>query len=213
MILMTWKDVDPAKVHRLFYPQVPLVVTVEHTRRIGAMPAIWCMPSSFNPPLIGVSVAPEHETYKMILEAQAFAINWLEYSYAEQVGELGETSGREYVNKLSTVGLTTIKGSKTSQPLIQEASAALECRLRERVRTGMHELIVGEVAGAYASENFGEYWDFSKYDPLFYAGTTSERVKSWVFMSCRGTVKRTPSSIKPRQATRSTTHPDLALLH
>jgi flavin reductase (DIM6/NTAB) family NADH-FMN oxidoreductase RutF len=62
MILMTWKDVDPAKVHRLFYPQVPVVVTVEHTRRIGAMPAIWCMPLSFNPPLIEVSVAPEHET-------------------------------------------------------------------------------------------------------------------------------------------------------
>jgi len=191
MILMAWKDVNTAKVHRLFYPQAPVIVTVERTARIGAMPAIWCMPLSFNPLLIGVSVAPEHETYKMILEAQAFGINWLEYSYAKQVGELGETSGRECVNKLSSVALTTIKGSKTSQPLIQEASAALECRLRERVRTGTHELIVGEIAGAYASENFGEYWDFSKYDPLFYAGTTSERVKSWVFMSCRGTVKRT----------------------
>ena len=61
----------------------------------------------------------------MILDTQAFAINWLEYSYAKQVGELGETSGRECVNKLSSVALTTIKGSKTSQPLIQEASAAL----------------------------------------------------------------------------------------
>jgi flavin reductase (DIM6/NTAB) family NADH-FMN oxidoreductase RutF len=192
MILMAWKDVNTAKVHRLFYPQVPVIVTVERTARIGAMPAIWCMPLSFNPPLIGVSVAPEHETCKMILDTQAFAINWLEYSYAEQVGELGETSGREYVNKLSTVGLTTIKGSKTSQPLIQEASAALECRLRERVRTGTHELIVGEVAGAYATEDFGDYWDFSKYDPMFYAGTTSERVKDWVFMSCRGAVRRIP---------------------
>ena len=35
MILMTWKDVDPAKVHRLFYPQVPVIVTVERTARIG----------------------------------------------------------------------------------------------------------------------------------------------------------------------------------
>ena len=160
MILMAWKDVAPAKVHRLFYPQVAVVLTVEHNQRIGAMPAIWCMPLSFSPPLIEVAVAPKHETYRMILDSHAFGINWLEYSHAEQVTELGELSGREFANKLSAVLLTSIKGSKTAQPLIKEAAAAIECRLRERLRTGTHELIIGEVAGAYAVEHFKEYWHF-----------------------------------------------------
>lgn len=150
------------------------------------------MPLSFNPPLIGIAVAPEHETYKMILKARAFGIIWVQYSQAEQVGNLGEISGREYPNKLSAVGFVAIKGSKTSQLLIKEASSALECRLRERSRTGTHTLIVGEVACDYATEAFTEYWNFSTCEPLLYAGTTSERVKSWIFMSCRGTLRNVP---------------------
>jgi flavin reductase (DIM6/NTAB) family NADH-FMN oxidoreductase RutF len=39
------------------------------------MPAIWRMPLSFNPPLIGIALAPEHETYGMIVKARAFAVN------------------------------------------------------------------------------------------------------------------------------------------
>ena len=103
MIPMTWKNIEPAKVHRLFYPQVAAVLTGEYNQRIGAMPAIWRMPLSFSPPFTGVAVALEHETYKMILAAQAFGINWLECSQAEQVSELGELTGRELANKLSAV--------------------------------------------------------------------------------------------------------------
>ncbi len=189
---MTWKEVDPAKIHRIFYPQVPVVVTVEFEGRIGGMTAIWCMPLSFNPPMIGVAIAPEHETYRMIMGAGAFGMNWLDFSYAEKVGEIGETSAKEYRNKLSAVGFTTIKGKKTSQPLIQEASAVLECKLRERHRTGTHELVVGEVAAASADDAFDDYWDFSRYNPLLYAGTVNGKGKSWLFKSGRGETARIP---------------------
>ena len=92
------------------------------------------MPLSFSPPLIGVAVAPEHETYKMILDA--FGMNWLEYWHAEQVSELGGLTRREFANKLFAVRFTSIKGSKTAQPLIKETVAAIECRVRERLGTG-----------------------------------------------------------------------------
>jgi flavin reductase (DIM6/NTAB) family NADH-FMN oxidoreductase RutF len=47
-----WKEIDRAKVHRLFYPQVPVAVTAEFEGRIGGMPAIWCMPLSFTPSVL-----------------------------------------------------------------------------------------------------------------------------------------------------------------
>ncbi len=192
MAFMSWKSIDPARVHRLFYPQVPVVITAEFEERVGGMPAIWCMPLSFNPPLVGVAVASEHETYKMIAGAQAFGLSWLNFSYAQQVAELGETSAKEYRNKLSAVGFTTTKGSKTSQPLIREASAVLECRLRENHRTGTHELLVGEVASASANDSFGDYWDFSKYNPLLYAGTVVRKGKAWTFKSLRAETVEVP---------------------
>jgi flavin reductase (DIM6/NTAB) family NADH-FMN oxidoreductase RutF len=189
---MPWADVDPAKVHRLFYPQVPVVITAEFEGRVGGMPAIWCMPLSFDPPLVGVAVGREHQTYKIIKGAQAFGVNWLDFSYAEQVGELGETSAKEHENKLSAVGLRTIRGPRTSQPLIQEASAYLECRICEKHRIGTHELLVGEVVTACANDNFNDYWNFSKYNPLLYAGTANSKGKSWIFKSSRGETVTVP---------------------
>ena len=183
---MTWRNVDLQKMHRLFYPQVPVVVTAQFGKHVGGMPAIWCMPLSFNPPLVGLAIAPEHETYRLILSAQAFGVNWLTLSHADKVGELGETSGTSYANKLSEVGLTTINGERTSQPLLTEASAVLECLLRERYRTGTHELVIGEVVRAAANKWFDNYWDFTSYDPLLYAGTTSRKPKSWIFKSLKG---------------------------
>jgi flavin reductase (DIM6/NTAB) family NADH-FMN oxidoreductase RutF len=183
---MPWKDVGLAKVHRLFYPQVPVVITSEFEGRIGGMPAIWCMPLSFNPPLVGVAIAPEHETHRIILGARAFGINWLGFSHAEQICELGETSAKAHTNKLSAAGFNTIRGKRTSQPLIQEASAALECRLNETYRTGTHELVIGQVVNAMANSDFGDYWDLSRYNPLLYAGTVNAKEKYWVFRSVGG---------------------------
>jgi len=183
---MPWKDVDLARIHRLFYPQVPVVITSEFDGRVGGMPAIWCMPLSFNPPLVGVAIAPEHETYRIIMGARAFGINWLGFSHARQIGELGDTSAKNYNNKLSAAGFKTIKGKKTSQPLIQEASAALECRLSETHRTGTHELLVGEVVNAIANSCFVDYWNLSRYNPILYVGTVNGKEKSWAFRSVRG---------------------------
>jgi flavin reductase (DIM6/NTAB) family NADH-FMN oxidoreductase RutF len=183
---LSWKDVDSTKFHRLFYPQVPVVISVEFEGRIGGMPAIWCMPLSFNPPLIGLGIAPEHETYRMVVGSGSFGVNWLDFSYAKQIGALGEESGRNQVNKLAAVGLSTTKGKRTSQPLIKEASAVLECQLKERHRTGTHELFVAEAVNASAHDHFRDYWDFSKYNPILYAGTVDGAGKSWNFMSGRG---------------------------
>jgi len=183
MIALPWKDVEAAKIHRLFYPQVPVVITTEFEGYIGGMPAIWCMPLSFNPPLVGVAIAPEHATYEMLISAQAFGVNWLNFSFAKQMGELGETSAKGVRNKLSTVRLEIVKGSLTGQPLIRDAEGALECRLHERHRIGTHELVVGEVVAASATKSFSDYWDFTKYNPILYAGTVNMGGKCWLFRS------------------------------
>jgi len=66
---LVWNDVGGDKFHRLFYPQVPVIITSQFEGRVGGMPAIWCVPLSFKPPLIGVAIAPEHETYKILIDA------------------------------------------------------------------------------------------------------------------------------------------------
>jgi flavin reductase (DIM6/NTAB) family NADH-FMN oxidoreductase RutF len=183
---MPWKDVIFDKFHRLFYPQVPVLVTTQFQGHVGGMPAIWCMPLSFKPPLIGVAIAPEHETYKILTQAQAFAINFVDFRYIKQVGELGETSSEGRKDKLSSVGFKITLGETTGQPLIEEAEAALECRVHGRYRTGSHELFIGEVVAVLAAGSFEDYWDLVRYNPILYAGTENVNGKCWVFRSMRG---------------------------
>jgi len=187
-----WKDVESSKIHRLFYPQVPVVVTVEFDGQVGGMPAIWCTPLSFDPPLIGVAVAPEHQTFKMLMGARTFGINWLEYSYVKELAKLAETSAKGLTNKLASVGLRTFRGKKTAQPLIEQSSANLECRLNQNHRVGSHELVVGEVLSACAKNSFGKYWDFNNYNPILYAGTTGTKRKAWIFISIKGKKTKIP---------------------
>ena len=185
-------EIELGKFHRLFYPQVPVVIAAEFEGTIGAMPAIWCMPLSFKPPLVGVAVAPEHETYRLISGARSFSVNWLEFPYANQIGDLGDVSGKELADKLSLVGHAVTRNTKTSSPVIKEASAVLECQLWERHKTGSHQLILGQVEHASASRSFGDYWDFSKYNPPLYAGTVGGEQRSWIFMSTHGETKQVP---------------------
>ena len=183
---MPWKDVASDKFHRLFYPQVPVLVTAQFQGHVGGMPAIWCMPLSFKPPLIGVAIAPEHETYKIVTQAQAFALNFVDFRHVKRVGELGETSSKERKDKLSSVGFRVIFGKSTGQPLIEEAEAALECRVHEQHKTGSHQLIIGDVMAALGADSFEDYWDFVRYNPILYAGTERVNEKCWVFRSMRG---------------------------
>jgi len=187
---MQRNEISLAKFHRLFYPQVPVVITAEFQATVGAMPAIWCIPLSFKPPLVGVAVAPDHETSRLIKGARSFCVNWLDFSHANQIGVLGDISGKGHANKLSIVGLTATKSPEGSCTVVQEASAVLECRLRESHRTGSHDFMVGEVERASAGESFTDYWDFTKYDPILYAGTADGERKTWVFMSTHGDTRR-----------------------
>jgi flavin reductase (DIM6/NTAB) family NADH-FMN oxidoreductase RutF len=191
------KSVEPNKIHRLFYPQVTVVLTSQFKGRIGGMAAIWCTPLSFKPPLIGVAIAPGHETYRIINKAKAFAINFVDFHFAKQVAEMGEQSSKTLRNKLLTVGFDFRSGKATGQPLLRDAEATLECRLLNRHRTGTHELVIGEVVAAFANKSFRNYWDFSRYKPLLYAGTEDTNGKCWVFRSGSGQKTFVPSKDQP----------------
>lgn len=189
--------VDPARIHRLFYPQVTVILTSQFKGRIGGMAAIWCTPLSLKPPLIGVAIAPGHETYRIINRAKAFAINFVDFHFAKKVAEMGERSSKRLRNKLLAVGFNFRDGKATGQPLLRDAEATLECRLLNRHRTGTHELIIGGVVAAFANKHFRNYWDFSKYNPLLYAGTADANGKCWVFRSGSGQKTFVPSKDQP----------------
>jgi len=170
---LTRKAVGRDKVHRLFYPVVPVIITSRLGRRVSSMPAISCTTLSFNPLLIGVAIAPSHSSHEAVEESGYFAVNWLDYVHFGKIDFMATVSGREVQDKVTSAGLTVANGIVTPTATIKEAVAVIECAVREKRKTGDHDLFIGECVAAYADEDFTDYWSYRGYAPILYVGSES----------------------------------------
>jgi len=161
--------VDPSKVYRLLYPAVPAIISCSDRGQIYAMPVVSIISLSNDPPLIGVSSSPKHSTHQAVVSAKCFSLSWVDASLKRSLEVLG-TTPHTAADKLHSAGLEHARGKKVDAPIVEGSVAALECSLYARQPLGDHELLVGEVQEAWASEDFQDYWRFRTYSPVLYAG-------------------------------------------
>jgi flavin reductase (DIM6/NTAB) family NADH-FMN oxidoreductase RutF len=164
------RKVEGSKVYRLLYPVVPAVVAATSEGRVAAMPVASLVSLSNFPPMIGFSTSPSHATYKAIIGAGRFSVSWLDRRFAKAVIEMGSSTGTGSADKLKDAGLHHRAGRSPGVPVIEEASATLECRFATSQRFGDHFFVIGDVTSAEAADDFDEYWAFIDYRPMLYSG-------------------------------------------
>ena len=162
--------IEDSLIHRLFYPQVPLILSAQSGERVSAMPVVSYASISDKPPLIAVACSPLGYTCKLTLKARAFSLSILDRTQSNALARLATLSGAKVKDKLKESGLSHVNGQILSVPVIERSIATLECKLRESSRHGDHLLLVGMVKAAYASGAFTEFWDFGRYRPVLYTG-------------------------------------------
>src|SRR5271169_3269078 len=170
--------VDPSKVYRLLYPAVPAILACSDRSLVYAMPVVSMVSLSNSPPLIGVASSPEHSTHQAIASVRCFSLSWVDASIVRALEVLG-TTPHTAVDKLHSAGLKHSRGRTLDVPVVEGAVASLECALYARQTLGDHELLVGKVLYASASDDFQEYWRFQKYDPVLYAGIQGGSFKTY----------------------------------
>ncbi len=170
--------VDPSKVYRLLYPAVPAILACSDRSLVYAMPVVSMVSLSNSPPLIGVASSPEHSTHQAIVSVRCFSLSWVDASMVRALQVLG-TTPHGAVDKLHSAGLKHARGKTLDVPIVEGAVASLECTLYARQALGDHELLVGKVQDARASDDFNEYWRFQKYDPVLYAGMQEGTFKTY----------------------------------
>jgi flavin reductase (DIM6/NTAB) family NADH-FMN oxidoreductase RutF len=162
--------VDPKLIHRLFYPQVPVVLSAAYRGRVSAMPVVSYAAVSDSPPLVTVGCNPDSFTCKLALKARTFSISLLGSPQLGAVERLAEVHGSSVKDKLRAAGLAHTRGTRLPVPVIGGSEATLECEVRRSVKTGDHLLLIGLVNAASASSAFSDFWDFRRYSPILYAG-------------------------------------------
>ena len=117
------------------------VIGVSHGGRANAFTAAWITQVSFQPLLLSLSVNPEHFSYPLLKNSGVFVVNLLRRGQIELVRHFGCQSGRS-ADKLAG---QRWRPGQLGAPVLLDAAAYLECRVRGTMPAGDHQLVLGQV--------------------------------------------------------------------
>lgn len=103
------------------------------------------------PPLIGIGIRKSRFSYEMVKETGEFVVNLPSEGLAWATDFCGINSGRN-VDKFGELELTAVPGEKVKAPLIGECPVNIECKVKQVLELGSHDLFIGEVVAVHADD-------------------------------------------------------------
>ena len=131
----------------LIYPLPAVLVSCGATPdEYNLLTVAWTGTVCTNPPMCSISLRPERHSYEIIRRTGAFVINLTTQALARATDWCGVRSGRD-CDKFREAGLTPLPSDRVEAPLVAESPVNIECRVRQRLPLGSHDLFLAEVVG------------------------------------------------------------------
>ena len=105
-----------------------------------------------DPPMCYISVRPQRHSYEIIKRTGEFVINLVSRDLADVTDWCGVRSGQKYHKFLET-GLTPTRATKVQAPLIHESPVNIECKVKQIVPLGSHDMFIAEIVAVHAAEH------------------------------------------------------------
>lgn len=106
-----------------------------------------------NPAMCYISVRPERHSYSIIKKNMEFVINLTTKELAYATDWCGVNSGKDY-RKFSETKLTPGKSTLVNAPTIEESPLCIECRVKEVIGLGSHDMFIADVVNVQAEEKY-----------------------------------------------------------
>ncbi len=106
-----------------------------------------------DPAMCYVSVRKERHSYDIIKRNMAFVINLTTEELARATDWCGVRSGRDY-DKFKEMHLTPVMSDNVKAPLIAEAPVSIECRVKQIIPLGSHDMFLAEVVSVQVDEQY-----------------------------------------------------------
>ena len=134
----------------MIYPLPAVLVSCGSTpEEYNILTVAWTGTICTNPPMCYISVRPERHSYDIIKRNMEFVINLTTKDMARATDWCGVRSGKNY-NKFEEMKLTPGKSTVVSAPLIEESPLCIECRVKEIVALGSHDMFIADVVNVRA---------------------------------------------------------------
>ncbi len=138
----------------MLYP-VPAVMV--SCMRPGERPNIitvaWAGTVCSAPAMLSISVRKERYSHRIIEETGEFAVNLVNKELTFATDYCGVRSGRD-VDKFREMKLTEQPSKYISAPGIAESPLILECKVKQQIPLGTHDMFLAEVVGVSVDERY-----------------------------------------------------------
>lgn len=131
----------------------------------------WAGTICTNPPMLSVSIRPERYSYGIIEKTKEFVVNLTTEQLARATDFCGVRSGRN-LDKFKEMNLTKAQGDHVKAPMILESPVNIECRVRDIIKLGSHDMFIADVLGVHVSKellNESGKLELNKSKPLVYS--------------------------------------------
>lgn len=143
------REINPGTV---LVPCPVVLLSVDGPDRPNIITLSWAANVCSNPPTIVVGIRPERHSYNLVKDAGEFVLNIPSVKQIEGTVFAGSKSGRDY-DKFSECGFTPIPASKIKASMIKECPINIECKTKEIVPLGAHDLFIAEVVTVHIDES------------------------------------------------------------
>ena len=153
------------------YPIPAVMVSCGNMEKSNIITVAWTGILNTNPALVYISIRPSRYSYNIIKKNKEFVINLTTKQLAFATDWCGVRSGEKF-DKFKEMNLHKEKAQFVECPLIKESPVCIECKVRDIVHLGSHDMFIAEVLSIDADEKYIDEkgaFDISKCDLIAYA--------------------------------------------
>lgn len=137
----------------MIYPLPAVLVSCgSNEEEYNIITVAWTGTICTNPPMCYISVRPERHSHAIIKKNMEFVINLTTKDMAFATDWCGVRSGKDH-RKFEEARLTPGKCTVVSAPLIEESPLSIECRVKEVLSLGSHDMFIADVVNIRAEQN------------------------------------------------------------
>jgi flavin reductase (DIM6/NTAB) family NADH-FMN oxidoreductase RutF len=145
MAKVTWRG------GALISPLPPTMVTCGDMENSNIITIGWTGITNTIPPKTYISVRPSRHSHAIIKEKGEFIINLTPSNLVKEADYCGIYTGKK-VDKFAKCGLSKQEAKEIGCPIIAESPMALECKVKDIIPLGTHDMFLAEIVAVDVDE-------------------------------------------------------------
>ncbi len=172
------------KAGNMLYPLPAVMVSCgSKAEDYNIITIAWTGTACSQPPMVYISVRESRHSYNIIKREGEFIINLTTPKLAKITDWNGVKSGRDF-RKFEECGLTALEATKVKCPMIAESPLNIECKLKELIKLGSHDMFLAEVVAVHADSHLIDpesgALDLTRDSMLVYAHGSYYELGQWI---------------------------------